>query len=191
MRALTRLRIHLPALVVWASLAACGDEAARGPSAAPSEAKSVATEAGGDAAGADRPLTPPVAARSEPTFDDEAAPPLDFPVAMPAARSVTLSHHAKNEDGTDAYTLNYEAEAGAEEIDAVAATVQASFEAEGLEVVRSEFRGPEGTMITLKARTKGASPEQSGAVAATATLSTTEHDPELRVVAGWRGPTRN
>ena len=104
-------------------------------------------------------------------------------MAMPAARSVTLSHRVSNEDGTEAYTLNYEAEAGADEIDDVAASVQASFEADGLTVERSEFRGPQGTMITLKAK--------AGTVEATATLSTTEHDPELRVVAGWRGPTRN
>ncbi|MCA9684723.1 MAG: hypothetical protein KC457_21240, partial [Myxococcales bacterium] len=111
MRAITRLYVHLPAIVMWTSLLACRDEAKHGAPAAPSEAERASPAASSrPASEAPRPEPAP-----RPVQEDDSKSPLDFPVAMPAARSVTLSHRVSNEDGTEAYTLNYEAEAGADD----------------------------------------------------------------------------
>ncbi|NVB38199.1 hypothetical protein G6O69_37565 [Pseudenhygromyxa sp. WMMC2535] len=115
----------------------------------------------------------------------------DFPIALPAAQKVTLSDRRTLDDGREAFTLNYEAVAG--DPKAVAAQIQAEFEAAGLAVERKDFGGDQGEMISLAATRPAPGDDpgddpSAGAVAANATIATTRDNPAVTVVIGWHGP---
>lgn len=106
--------------------------------------------------------------------------PPDFPLTLPPVKQMQVVNRVVQPDGSKAFTVSYEA---AGELEAVAAQFRAAFEAKGLTVERTEFKGPDSAMITLAGKQDG------GKLEGSAMLSTSSASPNVMVVLGWSDKT--